>query len=115
MTKKNIYKIERRKRDKNYGSVEYYYSEIYQNMPTNGEKGIISHLIHKSVERPFDKKIFYKKEVKKFYNRTLEIGCGNGEHIKYLKNNNINFHERYFATDINMQNLLKMKEKWGGT
>jgi SAM-dependent methyltransferase len=92
-------------------SRELYYSEIYENMPISKEKGFVAFLIHYFVEKiPKD---FYTgsnlNEAAFAGNRTLEIGFGAGEHLKYISNLNRMTNNFYVGIDVDLKRLSKFK------
>ncbi len=71
-----------------------FYSESYSNLMNRGTVGKIWQFIHQKMEKPF-KNIVEDK--------VLEIGCGDGEHLKAISSNI----KLYYATDIRIDWLLK--------
>ena len=74
--------------DEKYGSLEEYYSFYfdkicYGNRITSRSMSVI----HKAIE---------KKHCKMFYQRTLELGAGSGQHLDYVKHG----FEQYLVTDL---------------
>jgi hypothetical protein len=91
---------------------ELYYSEIYEKMPISKEKGFIAFLIHYFVEKiPKD---FYTEgnlnEAPFTGNRTLEVGFGAGEHLKYLSNLTRMTNKFYVGIDVDQKRLSKFNE-----
>ena len=69
------------------------YLETYQ----QGLLGLVWNKIHKQMEKPFKKQHF---------STVLELGAGHGQHFKNTKHT----FDRYFETDIRIDNLKKFSE-----
>ena len=71
-----------------------YYDEFYEKLVYTGSVGIVSNLIHKILERTLDPD--------KDSNKVLEVGAGQGQHLKFVKKYN-----EYFETDLQLSFLPK--------
>lgn len=83
------------------GNVDVYYKEFYSRMMGHEADGILSILWkypHLLMEKPFKN----NKGMK-----ILELGCGEGEHIDFVKPN----YESYLATDLDEIRLDRIKGK----
>jgi SAM-dependent methyltransferase len=83
--------------NKDYGSPEIFYSQYYKKIIFGngiGPKSIKN--THRAMEKLY---------ADKFFNKVLEIGGGNGEHLDFVQHG----YNQYFLTDIHMPEL---KEPW---
>jgi phosphatidylethanolamine/phosphatidyl-N-methylethanolamine N-methyltransferase len=88
-------------REERRGNIEVYYKEFYSQMMGHDSTGLMSFLWkypHKVMEKPF-------KSNSRL--RILELGFGEGEHLKFVKSD---FSE-YLATDIDQVRLEKLSAK----
>lgn len=77
-------------------AIDSFYELHYRSIMGTGLVALFWAIIHKQMERPFQKGEFA---------RILEIGAGNGEHIPFVKCG----YQSYLATDLRIENLLNIE------
>jgi len=83
------------------GNVDVYYKEFYSRMMGHDSQGLLSILWkypHALMEKPFKSNQGL---------RILELGCGEGEHIDFVRDD----YSEYLATDIDAERLERIREK----
>jgi ubiquinone/menaquinone biosynthesis C-methylase UbiE len=77
--------------------VDQFYSDHYKRIMGTGAISKAWAHIHKQMERPFRGRRF---------NKILEIGAGNGEHIGFVQGD----FDSYYATDLRIDNLIHISK-----
>jgi phosphatidylethanolamine/phosphatidyl-N-methylethanolamine N-methyltransferase len=83
--------------DSNYGSVSDFYENFYGQLQCGDGRGLTSKITHKSLETKINAR---------HYSKVIEVGAGNGEHLKFLKHS----FDCYLLTDLKYKNMNIEKE-----
>ncbi len=75
--------------------VDDYYEKYYASVHSSGALGIANKIIHSNLER----------DRKRFFERVLELGCGNFEHFPFVSHG----YSVYTATDIRMPPISRIE------
>jgi SAM-dependent methyltransferase len=78
--------------DPSYGSVPEFYENFYGQLQCGDGRGLTSKVTHKSLER---------KIRRGHYSKVIEVGAGNGEHLKFLRHS----FDYYLLTDLKYKNI----------